>query len=327
MTTSSLPQGLSVPAEHGDPRDDVRAFRRALGQYATGVTVITTSHLGERIGMTANSFAAVSLDPPLIVWSIRKESRSRDAFTESGHFAVNVLAGGQTDVSGLFARAHDGQMSTVEWVEGDLGDPLLAGAVAQFQCVTESVVEAGDHLMILGRVQRFARFDGPPLCFALGQYGTFRRHPELGTGDAHIEAEADPAGETSLFMSLLKAADHHMSALFDEHRTAVGVTVATGRVLNRLALGARSVQTLEDEAFIGENAAQDALAQLCAAGHVRQEQGGLWALTESGRELRAALRRSAETFTAEQLDGIDPVDLQAAERVLATLLRRPAVRS
>lgn len=322
MTTSSLPMRSPAPAEHGDPLSDGRAFRRALGQFATGVTVIATSHEGEQVGMTANSFSALSLEPPLILWSIRKESGSLTAFTQSGHFTVNVLADHQIDTSALFARAHDGQMAQADWTAGALGDPLLNGAVAHFECVTESVTEGGDHLILLGRVQRFARFDEAPLLFAQGQYGSFRRHPELDAGPAPAEVSDGATIEESLFMSLLKATDQRMSTLFDEHRRTLGVTVASGRVLNRLALGPRSLLQIEEEAFIGENAAEDALAALAEGGHVRAEPDGLWTLTDHGRELRAALRRSAETFTSEQLRGIPQEDIAAAERVLGALLAR-----
>lgn len=319
--TTSFPRN-NAPVEHGDPTLDGRAFRRALGQFATGVTVITTSHDDQLIGMTANSFSAVSLEPPLVLWSIRKESGSVDAFSHSGHFSINVLAENQIEASGLFARHNEDQLDQISWTPSRYGDPLLEGSVAQFECVTESVTEAGDHYILLGRVERFARFAGPPLLFAQGQYGSFGRHPELRAPSTSGSNTAE--SEDSLFFTLLRDADRHMSALFDEHRDQIGVTVGSGRILNRLVLGPRNLQALEEESFLGENAAESAVLELAEAGHIRQLPDGRWELTSTGSDQRTALRRSAEAFSEDQLRGIAPEDLAAAERVLRSLLGLPS---
>jgi flavin reductase (DIM6/NTAB) family NADH-FMN oxidoreductase RutF len=319
-TTPSRP--APGPVEQGDPAGDARSFRRALGQFATGVTVVATSYEGEVVGMAANSFSAVSLDPPLVLWSIRKESSRCGAFSESGHFSVNVLADDQMDVSSLFGRPQPGQFDQAEWSPGTHGDPLVAGAIAQFECVTHDVLDGGDHVVLVGRVERFARFEGAPLLFAQGQYGVFETHPGLEAGPSAAPGTRYVDSEDSLFMSLLRAADHHMSALFQGHRQEVGVTVATGRILNRLARGPASLDVLEDDSYLGENAAEDAIAELAAQGHVVEEPGVGWTLTTSGAELRRTLRASAEQFTADQLRGIPRRDLEAAERVLSALLGR-----
>ena len=272
--------------------------------------------------MAANSFSTVSLDPPLVLWSIRKESKSVSAFLENGHFSINVLAEDQMELSGLFGRPQPGQFGHVEWSAGSHGDPLLDGAIAHFECVNEAVLDGGDHHILVGRVERFARFDGAPLLFAQGQYGVPVAHPDVIMESTSPSCADGKESEESLFLSLLKAADHHMSALFQEHRLDVGVTVATGRILNRLSQGPCAADDLELESFLGESALADALAELAGKGQATRLTDGTWALTDEGREVRAALRRSAEHFTATQLQGIPAQDLATAERVLGTLLGR-----
>ncbi|HLS76318.1 MAG TPA: flavin reductase [Nocardia sp.] len=315
-------QFITAVLEEGDPAEDTRAFRRALGQFGTGITVIASSSGDATVGMAANSFSAVSLDPPLVLWSIRKESRSAPAFLGNGHFSVNILADHQMELSALFGKPQPGQFDQVDWTPGRHGDPLLDGAIAHFECVTESVLDGGDHHIMLGRVERFARYQGAPLLFTQGQYSVSQSHPDLAlTADTSCAA-TDTQPEESLFMSLLQATDHHMSALFQHHRRQVGVTLATGRVLNRLSRGACTTEALGHDTFLGENTVEDALSELVDNGRVYRDAEGNWALTEEGRQVRRALRRSAEQFTEAQLRGISKEDLETAERVLATLLGR-----
>lgn len=308
--------------ETGDPADDTRAFRRTLSQFATGVTVIATNGDDGMVGMAANSFSAVSLDPPLVLWSIRKESKSVAAFLDHEHFSINVLADHQMELSALFGRPTPDQFSQVAWKPGKHGDPLLDGAIAQFECVTESVLDGGDHHILVGKVECFSRYEGAPLLFTQGQYGVGQNHPALALGPQSPAHEDDDRSEQMLFMSLIQATDHHMSALFQEHRRQIGLTVATSRVLNRLARGACSKDVLERDAFLGDVAAEDALEDLEKRGQVADGRDGSWTLTDKGIQLRAALRKEAEQFTEHQLHGIPREDLAAAERVLEALLTK-----
>ncbi|GGM56102.1 flavin oxidoreductase [Micromonospora sonchi] len=322
MTETADIRNASGVLEQGDPAVDPRAFRRALGQFATGVTVIATSAGDQVVGLTANSFSAVSLDPPLVLWSIRKKSGRAPAFINNGHFTINVLAEDQMELAGMFGRPHEEQFAEIDWTAGRHGDPLLTGAIAHFECVNEAVLDGGDHHILVGRVERFARYDGAPLLFSQGQYGVSSSHPELALTAASAVAPCAEPAEEPLFMSLLQATDHHMSALFQAHRQQVGVTLPTSRVLNRLFRGPCTREVLEQEAFLGENAVENALSDLADEGQVVEAADGTWALTDKGREVRAALRRSAEAFTTAQLRGIPEADLAAAERVLRTLLDR-----
>ncbi len=110
---------------------DTRAFRRALGNFATGVTVVTAATAnGRKVGVTANSFNSVSLDPPLVLWSIDKRSNSHEVFEEASHFAVNVLAADQIDLSNNFARPKDDRFAEIEYQPGEGGSPVFADCAA-----------------------------------------------------------------------------------------------------------------------------------------------------------------------------------------------------
>ena len=149
---------------------DPTALRQALGQFATGVTVVTIP--GPQ-GFTANSFASVSLDPPLVLWSPARSSSRFPAFSTAPHFAIHVLAEDQFGLSRRFVRGGEG-FEGLKHEVSDQGVPLLGGALARFECVQEATHEGGDHLIVVGRVVRFAVTPGAPLVFAQGGYGAMR---------------------------------------------------------------------------------------------------------------------------------------------------------
>ena len=147
-----------------------RAFRDALGHFATGVTVITTHSDKGPLGITANSFAALSLDPALVMWAPARFSRRFDAFAEASHFAIHVLAEDQLWLARHFAR--DGLDFALDGVgEGVGGVPLLPGCLARFECARHAVHPGGDHAIVVGEVLRVQAREGAGLSFFAGQYG------------------------------------------------------------------------------------------------------------------------------------------------------------
>jgi flavin reductase (DIM6/NTAB) family NADH-FMN oxidoreductase RutF len=165
-----------------DPRD----LRRALGQYVTGVTVVTAEdEQGRRWGMTANSFTAVSLNPPLVLWAAARSSPSLPAFVEADRFAVNVLAAHQHHLSRQFSTSGAEKFEGVELVPPDqvaasvVHPPVLDGTVAHFVCRKTQTVEAGDHLVFFGEIESYAAPGGEPLVFHSGFYRVATRHPDL----------------------------------------------------------------------------------------------------------------------------------------------------
>jgi flavin reductase (DIM6/NTAB) family NADH-FMN oxidoreductase RutF len=156
---------------------DAREFRNALGRFATGVTVITTrSPAGKLEGLTANSFSALSLDPPLVLWSIRRSAPSLPGFLAASGFAVNVLAADQRELAADFATASIDKFADVPFAIGLRGYPILAGSIAVLECQTENTIEGGDHLIFIGRVVAASYCDGEPLVFSRGQYCVPVRH-------------------------------------------------------------------------------------------------------------------------------------------------------
>jgi len=159
---------------------DPRALRRALGQFATGVTVITTrARDGRRVGVTANSFSSLSLDPPLVLWCIDNAAPSLPEFDACDYFAVNVLATEQHHLSRQFAIPAEDKFAGVEVLETDAGIPLLDGTLAHFVCRNVRRIPAGDHVIMIGQVQRYETFDREPLVFHSGGYRIATRHPQL----------------------------------------------------------------------------------------------------------------------------------------------------
>jgi flavin reductase (DIM6/NTAB) family NADH-FMN oxidoreductase RutF len=153
---------------------DRRAFRNALGCFATGVTVVTTvTDAGEPVGLTANSFSSVSLDPPLVLFCLDRASHNLDAFRAAGRFAVNVLGEDQRDLSVRFSTTIGDRWDGVVWERWETGAPVLNGCLAALDCETEAIHEGGDHVIIVGRVQRLAATtDGKPLLYFRGNYAT-----------------------------------------------------------------------------------------------------------------------------------------------------------
>jgi flavin reductase (DIM6/NTAB) family NADH-FMN oxidoreductase RutF len=161
-------------------RFDAREFRRALGQFATGVTVVTTcAEDGSRIGVTANSFTSLSLDPPLVLWCINSTAPSLPAFQASSHFAINVLCAKQHHLSRQFATPSEDKFANVTFNEGPGGVPILDGVLAHFVCRNVRQVEAGDHFILIGEVESFDAHDEEPLVFHSGAYRVATRHPEI----------------------------------------------------------------------------------------------------------------------------------------------------
>lgn len=151
---------------------DPRLFRDVAGRFATGIAVVTTvTPDGAKIGVTVNSFNTVSLDPPLVLFSLRNEATCYAAFTAAASYGVNILAADQVDVSRAFARfAEDGWALTPHHL-GPLGCPVFDGALAVFECVPWRIYEGGDHVIMVGRVVRAsAPRGGEPLMYYCGAY-------------------------------------------------------------------------------------------------------------------------------------------------------------
>ncbi len=152
---------------------DSRAFRNALGEFATGVAVVTAmTNEGVPMGITVNSFSSVSLDPPLVLWCLDKKSDTLDVFERCVGFTINVLAAKQQGLSNRLAQRGDHGLDNIATTAGVNGCPSINDALASFECAVEKRHDAGDHIIMVGRVEAFhCRNAAAPLIYHRGTYG------------------------------------------------------------------------------------------------------------------------------------------------------------
>jgi flavin reductase (DIM6/NTAB) family NADH-FMN oxidoreductase RutF len=154
---------------------DTGAFRQALGLFPTGVVAVTAGK-DQHVGITANSFTSVSLDPPIVLWCLAKKSDRFQAFTRAEAFTISILGTNHEAVSARLAKQGSHNLDGIELLPTKLGPPALGEALAFFECERQAVHDAGDHAIILGKVVHLSRHDtGPPLVFFQGRYGALTR--------------------------------------------------------------------------------------------------------------------------------------------------------
>lgn len=164
---------MNAMADSFDPAlTDTRAFRDALGRFATGVTIVTCPTADGPLGITANSFASVSLDPALVLWSPAKSSSRYPFFAAAEHFAIHVVGAEQTDICMGFAR-NGNAFDQFDWETGAHRVPLLQNCLSRFECTKTAEHDGGDHTIIVARVTRVTTRTGEPLTFFGGSYGGF----------------------------------------------------------------------------------------------------------------------------------------------------------
>ncbi len=310
--------------EGTNPKLDLSAYRRGLGQFATGVTVITAQANGQMGGLTANSFTSVSLDPPLVLWSIKYDSDSFSVFKNCTHFAINVLSSEQIDISKRFARSGGDKFSDVDWHSGLGGSPILNGAIAVFQCRREAEYPGGDHLMFLGQVERFNHLHGEPLLFVQGRYGVPVDHPEsidavrVGAGKTSSESK----GPLNEFLSaLMYRAYGELSKILEQGREAEGLNAYQSRTLAAIeTFPDRTVETLMPELFLGQNIVDHTISELQSMGYLKLTSDKRLELTETGRERLNAMLEKVRLLEVQQLEGIPAEDVETVRRVLRALI-------
>ncbi|WP_318014081.1 alpha/beta fold hydrolase [Mesorhizobium sp. BH1-1-5] len=193
--TDFLDQSKASASAEAGPPFDAMEFRRALGSFLTGVTIVTTiDETGDARGFTANSFTSVSLDPPLVLVCIAKKALGHQAFSTSRGFAINILAEAQKAASGIFASKAADKFASVAWQSGQTGNPLIDGSVAVFDCGMEQLVDAGDHSILIGRVHDFSHNGAQPLGYCRGAYVT------PGLSQEALAAAAPPGTEVGAIL-------------------------------------------------------------------------------------------------------------------------------
>jgi len=160
------------------PHIDSLMLRKTLGCFPTGVVVATTlGDDGAPVGMTINSFSSVSLEPPLVLWSIKLNAPSRTAFVSHPGFTLNILSSNQLEVAKQFATPAQDKFEGISWQPGYEGSPILAESLAVLQCKPFDVYKGGDHEIIVGQVVEFDSTDGTPLVFHGGKFVELAANP------------------------------------------------------------------------------------------------------------------------------------------------------
>jgi flavin reductase (DIM6/NTAB) family NADH-FMN oxidoreductase RutF/DNA-binding MarR family transcriptional regulator len=301
---------------------DTRELRRTLGQFATGVTIVTClADDGTPVGMTANSFSSVSLDPPLVLWSLDRGARSFSAFAEARHFAFSVLAQDQVELSNRFARPGAEKFATMDWQPGIAGVPLMPDPAAHFECTQYATFDGGDHLIIVGQVERFARYDRRSLVFAHGRYGAVAPNPgTAGTDSAEAASERHPYDD--FLVPLLFRAYNHVFRGFAQTLAAEDATGPQMRILSILsAAGPTDEATLLTRTMLSHSTYAEARDGLLLANFAARNDGDYLAITERGEaKLSDLLRRAAEREMESTL-ALDPAEVEMLRALLRKLVR------
>lgn len=302
---------------------DPRAFRRGLGNFATGVTIVTArSPSGEPAGVTANSFNAVSLEPPLILWSIDKRSNSHAVFEAASHFAVNILAADQIELSNHFARPQADKFARVACESGVGGAPLLPGCAARFQCERHQQVDGGDHWILIGKVVAFDDFGRSPLLYHQGAYSMVLPHPRAPRRDPATTASATVRGRlasSNLYYLMFQAVNAYQAS-YAPKQLSTGLRTSEARMLMMLEDRPRpDLVALQREAAMPTREIVEVLANLRQKGLVSERAAG-HELTEAGRAQTEALWEIARRQQEAVFAGVSPENIETFKKVLKAVM-------
>lgn len=241
---------------------DPKQFRAALGSFATGVTIVTThSKAGEDIGVTANSFNSVSLDPPLVLWSLAKNALSLQAFEASGYFTVHILTAAQNALSNQFAKRGVNKFADIPITRGVGNTPLLPDCAARFQCRTEFCYEGGDHVIFVGLVEQFDYSNHSPLLFHGGRYA---HAVSIEQEAVNVTEEPDSSFSQDFLIYLLGRAHHHLFLYLRRELERFGLNEDGWFVLSLLGVSSdRSIDELDKLlAYTGKHINEELITHL-----------------------------------------------------------------
>lgn len=299
---------------------DPLQLRKVFGKFATGVTVVTTDSAGKPVGITCNSFSSVSLDPPLLLWSLRKANYSYADFVGSKHFAVNILASDQIELSARFAKSGIDKFADVSFTRGHGDAPVLSGTTATFECRVDVIHDAGDHVVIVGHILAFASADRAPLIFSDGRYvDTVERPPLRAEAEDRRQVTDDPLHQ---FISvLLLRAFHRVLELLSEARSEIGVTVNESRLLTVAdAYPGNRLEDLLPRTYLAASAMEDALKTLRQRGYLAVDPQGKIVVKELGRQKVNAYNARFKELEAYLFRSLSSEQIDAFRRVLLSIM-------
>jgi flavin reductase (DIM6/NTAB) family NADH-FMN oxidoreductase RutF/DNA-binding MarR family transcriptional regulator len=311
----------------GDRDDHARRYRSALGAFATGVTIVTTRDgEGRDIGLTANSFNSVSLDPPMVLWSLAKSARSLPVFLAASHFAVHVLAADQEELSLRFATRGGEKFAGLDLERGASQVPLLRGCSARFQCRTAFRHEGGDHVIFVGAVESFDHSDRPPLVFHGGRYA-LAVQKEPAPQAAADNAEPDSSFSQDFLIYLLGRAQFQLFVSLRRELEQHGLSEEQWFVLSILGVSDdRTVAELDRLLwYTGQRVTYELLASLTAAGfadlHGSYDPHARVTLTETGRRAAIELVAAAKASEDDAERNLGTAEVRILKRALRAIIR------
>ena len=297
---------------------DVRSLRNALGAFATGVTIVTTRAQAGDIGLTANSFSSVSLNPPMVLWSLAKTSASIDAFRDTPHFAVHILSSEQEHLSSRFATKMADRFAGIDLDRGPDDIPMLADCTARFICRTAFQYEGGDHVIFVGEVVDFTHCKSAPLVFHGGRYGMlFQKEAAYNT---LVETESGPSPNDLTFLLSrsyfrIRQDVFRQPGRHDWTELEYSVIRALGR---EDGLRLSQLQALNSD--FGEVITPNAIEDLAARGLVRVDgpigpESEIW-MTQTSRQAVIEIMALLSASEARVLEGFDPSEVQVLKQLL-----------
>jgi 3-hydroxy-9,10-secoandrosta-1,3,5(10)-triene-9,17-dione monooxygenase reductase component len=310
-----------------DRQGHARRFRSALGAFATGVTIVTTRDAdGHDIGLTANSFNSVSLDPPMVLWSLAKSARSLPVFLAASHFAVHVLAADQEELSLRFATRGSEKFSGLDLERGPAQVPLLRGCSARFQCRTAFRHEGGDHVIFVGAVEAFDQSDRTPLLFHGGRYA-LAVQKEAVPPTPQDSAEPDSSFSQDFLIYLLARAQFQLFLSLRRDLEQHGLSEVQWFVLSILGVSDdRSVAELDRLIwYTGHRVTYELLASLTAAGFAdlrgSYDPQARVTLTDTGRRAVIELVAAAKAAEDHAERNLGTAEVRILKRALRTIIR------
>lgn len=299
------------------PPFDPKEFRRALGMFATGVTIVTTTAAdGTPIGITANSFNSVSLDPPMVLWSLANNARSLPAFSDSTHWNVHILSNEQEALSNRFARAGEDKFSGLEMDTQPSGAPLMPGCSARFQCKNAFKYDGGDHTIFVGEVVQYDSSALPPLLYVTGGYALASR--KAAPVSTEPQAQLDGALYSENLLGYLFGRAHFqfihgIRATMQERHLSDTDFFVLSLLSVRQPLGAEEIAT--HIAYTGVDLGTGALQALVQRGLLAQDGAGL-RLSPAGSDAILHVLAAAKAVEADLVDRMGEMESAALRNLL-----------
>lgn len=307
------------------PQFDPKDFRRALGMFATGVTIVTArTEDGTPVGVTANSFNSVSLEPPLVLWSLAKNARSLPVFSTTPHWNVHILAEDQVDLSNSFARAGENKFAGVALDNGQTSAPLLANCTARFQCRTMFQYEGGDHIIFVGEVIAYDRSERPPLLYVTGNYALAARKTEMVSTEP-ATAPTDTMYSEDLLGYLLGRAHYQFVNGFRVSLNERGLSEADFFVLSLLSVNAplTAMEIATHVAYTAIDIGPVMLQALCDRGLLQRsaEQADGFELSTVGRDAILHVLAAAKAEEADVMGQLGEMEGAMLRNLLKRVVR------